>query len=196
MRMEGVSATLWRILDVVRDRVMPPWVNLYWIPAGEVSKAEKEEDLELHVVTSLDALGPAERRDLERSVGLSAIPIFEERLARGSELHILLASGRVAGTRFVVFGHTHPFQDVMLTEHDAMGLDVRIDPAFRGRGLASDFYRLSIANLAERGIERVFAGASVRNGRSNRMLRRVGFRSLLRYRVRRGRYQYDCRPIP
>ena len=132
---------------------------------------------------------------LESGVGASSMSIFKKRLAAGAELHMLIVDGRIAGTRFVALGSRTPFQNVVLGDCDAMGLDVRIEPDMRGRGLAPLFFSLSISNLAERGIDRVFATVNVRNERSIRTLERAGFRYVLNMRKRGKQYRYDAEII-
>ena len=195
IRADGLAPTLRRVREIARDAIVPPWNTIYWLNAREVVRIPPVSGARLRVVHRLEELGEDERRDLTASIGTSAMPLVEQRLLQGVELHLLLVDEKVAGTRFVVFGSSHPFQNVVLTARDTMGLDVRIDPRFRGSGLAPLFFSLSIAELAERGIERIFAAASVHNDRSNRTLVRVGFQPLLRYREKRGIYRYDRKPL-
>jgi hypothetical protein len=209
VRNDGFRFVFSRLLQVARDRVVPPWVLLYWIPVAEAPEFSRHgtagsqnegfrgvlsrllEKVELRVVTRLDELSPNELRALEQSVGASAIPVFEQRLLQGMTLHLLLAGERVAGTIFFVFGRSQRFQHVVLTERDAMGLDGRIDPGFRGRGLYPVFLLLSIARLKESGVDRLFVDTTEDNDHAIRSFSSVGFRFLIRYRLKRGRYRFD-----
>jgi len=82
------------------------------------------QGVKLQTVKSLDDLAPHELQSLTECVGVSALPIFRQRLLQGVELHILFVEGRVVGTVFFVLGKTMRFSTWFC-----------IDQAFRGRGL-------------------------------------------------------------
>lgn len=187
----GARDTAEHVLRVLRERWMPPWQHLYWMPAAEVLRLAAPPDASLRVIERFEDLSESERIDLARHVGESSIGLAHARLERGCELHLLLKGERIAGSRFVVFGRAHRFQGVVLTPRDTMGLDVRIERELRGQGLAPLFFSLSIQDLHRRGCERVFAAVSVQNTPSIRTLERVGFRQILQFRIRRGWYRYD-----
>lgn len=193
---DGLRPALTRAGEVLRERLVQPWEIIYWLPAAEVRKLDPPEGSRFLVVRSLDELDPALRGEIAARLGASAMPVWERRLAAGCELHLMLLDGRLAASRFVVWGAATPFQNVVLTERDTMGMDVRVDPEMRGRRLAPLFFSVSIQDLARRGCERVFATVAVHNVRSLRTLEGVGFRALLRCRVERGRYRYDRDLIP
>lgn len=196
MRRDGLRPSLARALEVVRERLIQPWETIYWLPAGAVARIDAPPDARFRVVRSLRELEPSDREEAVGRVGASSTLVWESRLAQGCELHLLFLGERLAASRFVVWGSTTPFQNVVLTEHDTMGLDVRVEPELRGRSLAPLFFSISIQDLASRGCERVFATVAVHNVRSIKTLERVGFRPLLRCRVERGRYRYDRSLIP
>lgn len=193
---DGLRPALARAGEVLRERLVQPWEIIYWVPAAEVRKLAPPEGSRFLVVRSLDDLDPVLRGAISERLGASAMPVWEQRLAAGCELHLLLVDDRLAASRFVVWGAATPFQNVVLTERDTMGMDVRVDPEMRGRRLAPLFFSVSIQDLARRGCERVFATVAVHNVRSLRTLEGVGFRALLRCRVERGRYRYDRELIP
>lgn len=195
IRNERLSSLFVRIFDEVRGLLITPWHVLYWIPLTAADRPLTRLGSELCVVKSVGDLCPAKQKALERSIGVSAMPIVEERLSQGVELHILFCEERVAGTLFIVFGRTHRFQHLVLTDHDAMVLDARIDPEFRGQGLYAIFLSQSIAWLRRQGIDRLFIDSSEHNDRSVRSFSKVGFRFLLRYRLKRGQYRFDQKPL-
>ena len=192
---EGFLIVLSLMFKIVKERVIPSWQVLYWMPVVEAPGPPNHAALVLRVVRGLVELNANEYRALEHSVGASAVPIYQRRLSQGNELHILFAGERVVGTIFFVFGRYHPFQHAILTERDVMALDARIDPEFRGRGLYAVFLLLSIANLKQKGVDRLFISCSERNERSIHSFSRVGFRFLLRYRQRRYQYRFDRKPV-
>ncbi len=183
-----------RLFEIARDRIVPPWHMLYWMPVAEAPDPPTNGPVMLRIVRTLGELNRSERQALERSVGASAIPIFERRLLQGNELYILFSGESVAGTMFLVFGRECPFQHTVLTDRDAMVLDARIDPKFRGRRLYAVFLSRSLASLKQNGAERLFIDCAERNKRSIRSFSRVGFQFLLRYRVRGGQYRFDTKP--
>lgn len=191
LRRHGARDTVEHVARVLRERWVPPWQHLYWMPAAEVLRLTAPPDASLRVVERFEDLSDTERTDLARHVGESSMRLVRSRLERGCELHLLLKGERIAGSRFVVFGRMHRFQSVVLTPRDTMGMDVRIDRELRGQGLAPVFFSLSIQDLHRRDCDRVFAAVSVQNTPSIRTLERVGFRHLLRFRIRRGWYRYD-----
>lgn len=191
MRREGARAAVARAGEVLRERLIQPWETIYWLPARDVARIEPPPGASFRVVRALDELDSAAREAVTSGPGASSIPLWERRLAQGCELHLMFLDGRLAASRFVVWGHVTPFQNVVLTDRDTMGLDVRVDPDFRGRGLAPIFFSISIQDLARRGCDRVFAAVAVHNVRSIKTLEHVGFRPLLKCRVKRGRYRYD-----
>lgn len=180
-----------RSLAVLRERLLPPWERLYWIPAAEVAPIPAPPDARLRVARRPEELGHPQWCELSAQVGPRACELYRERVSRGCELHLLELDGRIAGSQFFIPGTLQPFQHVVLTERDALLMDVRIHREFRGRGLAPLFYSLSVQDLARRGCERVFGAASVHNTPSLRTFERVGFRHLVDYRFRRGRYHFD-----
>lgn len=210
---EGLAWFVSRSGKVLRESLSPPWVCLYWLPVAEAvdlkdSNAKHAgsdkfqglmsrllESIELRVITSLNDLKPQEYQALKGSVGGSDIPVYERRLSQGVELHVLFIDQKVAGTLSFVFGKTHSFQHVVLTDRDAMALDGRVDPKYRGQGLYRIFLSLSIENLKQRGIERLFIDANENNEAANRSYSSVGFRFLLKFKTERGRYRFDRKVI-
>lgn len=210
---EGLVWFVFRSGKVLRESLSPPWVCLYWLPVQEAVDLKDSnakyagsdkfqgllsrtlKGLELRVVTSLSDLKPQEYQALKDSVGGSDIPVYERRFSQGVELHVLFIDQKVAGTLFFVFGKIHPFQHVVLTEHDAMALDGRVDPKYRGQGLYRIFLSLSIKNLRQRGIERLFIDANENNESANRSYASVGFRFLLKFKTKRGRYRFDRKAV-
>jgi hypothetical protein len=211
LRQEGLRRVVNLVYRIVYNYLAPPWYKVYWIPVGEVPEPGSDRNIppgyesfwklvvrlvqgvKLEVVHNLDELDPHQMQSLIECVGVSALPVFQERLSRGIELHILFlfAEARVVGTAFFVLGKRQPFQHLVLTDRDVMGLDAHIEPAFRGRGLFPIFLWLSILHLRKQGIERVFADLAEWNTESNRSLECLGFRYLLKYKLVRGSYRYD-----
>lgn len=209
LRQEGLRKVGERVYRKVYDSLAPPWYKVYWLPVGEVPEPGSDRNIppgyesfwklvvrliqgvKLQVVHNLDELDPHQMQLLLDSVGASALPVFQERLSRGIELHILFAEGRVVGTVFFVLGKHQPFQHVVLTDRDAMGLDGRIEPAFRGRGLYPILLLLSIMHFRKQGVERVFADCAEWNRETIRSLECLGFRYLLKYKLLRGSYRYE-----
>jgi ribosomal protein S18 acetylase RimI-like enzyme len=210
---EGLVWFVSRSGKVLRESLSPPWVYLYWLPVAEAvdlkhsdtkqAGSDKFQGLlsqllkgvELRVVTSLSDLKPQEYQALKESVGGSDIPVYERRLSQGVELHVLFIDQKVAGTLSFVFGNIHRFQHVVLTERDAMALDGRVDPKYRGQGLYPIFLSLSIENLRQRGIERLFIDANENNEAANRSYASVGFHFLLKFKTERGKYRFDRKAI-
>jgi len=198
---------------MLRESLSRPWVYLYWLPVAEAidlrtvntkqaGNAKFQgllsrllKGVELRVVTSLSELKPQEYQALKDSVGGSDVPLYEERLSQGVELHVLFIDQKVAGTLSFVFGETHRFQHVVLTDRDAMALDGRVDPKYRGRGLYPIFLSLSIERLKQRGIERLFIDTNENNEEANRSFASVGFRFLLKFKLERGMYRFDRKAI-
>jgi hypothetical protein len=145
----------------------------------------------LQVVCNLEELDPHQEQLLLDFVGASALSVFKHRLSRGIKLHILFAEGQLVGTVFFVLGKQQPFQHVILTDRDAMGLDGRIVPAFRGRGMYPLILLLSIMHLRKQGVERLFADCAEWNRETTRSLECLGFRYLLKYKLVRGAYRYE-----
>lgn len=187
----GLQAALARAVEVIRERLVHPWEIIYWLPASDVLRMEPPAGARFAVIRSLADLGESEREGLRNQLGAPTLAIWETRLAQGSEGHLLFLDGRLAASRFVVWGSVKPFQNLVLTPRDTMGMDVRVDPELRGRGLAPLFFSISIQDLAKRGCERVFAMVAVHNIRSIKTLEHVGFRALLRCRLERGRYRFE-----
>ena len=190
-RRDGARRTVARAAEVLRERLIQPWEIIYWLPAASVARIDPPANGRFRVVRSLDELGARERDEVAGRLGAASTAVCESRLAQGCELHLLFLGEDLAASRFVIWGSVTPFQNVVLTERDTMGLDVRVEPDLRGRGLAPLFFSISIQDLASRGCDRVFATVAVHNVRSFKTLERVGFRPLLRCRVERGRYRYD-----
>jgi hypothetical protein len=165
------------------------------IPAGHESfyklAGRLIQGVKLRVVRNLGDLDSHQMAALTECVGTSALPVFRERLSKGVELHMLLSENRVVGTVFFVLGKSHSFQHIPLTERDAMGLDGRIDPAFRGRGLYPILLLVSLLDFKNRGIERVYTDCAEWNKETIRSFECVGFRYLLKYRLRRGFYRFE-----
>ena len=213
VREEGLLWFTSRIIKKVQDSFSPPWVCLYWLPIAEATDLRGPDateaghdkflgllsrllkSVELKVVTALSDLKPQEYQALKDSVGGSDIPVYERRLSRGIELHVLFIEQKVAGTLSFVFGKTHRFQHVVLTDRDAMALDGRVDPKYRGRGLYPLFLSLSIERLRQKGIERLFIDTNEDNEEANRSFASVGFHFLLKFRPERGRYRFDREPV-
>jgi len=151
--------------------------------------------VELRVIKDLHELKPHEYQALQDNVGASAMPLYGQRLSQGAELHVLFAGQHVAGTLFFVFGGSHRFQHMVLTDRDAMALDGRIDPRFRGRGLYPVFLSLSISALHQKGIERLFIETSEHNEEAKRSFVCLGFHFLLKYKMSRGQYRYDIKAL-
>jgi RimJ/RimL family protein N-acetyltransferase len=177
----------------VFDRINPPWQCVLWIPMSGFDASPFDDRVSLRVISEFT--GGVEQAILEKSLGASGMSVFSSRVIDGCQLCVLLKGQAVAGTLFFVFGRAHRFQHLVLTEQDAVILDARIAPEFRGQGLYSVFLNLSIGTLNGKGIERVFAQTSEHNEPSLRALRRVGFRYLMRYKTYLGIYKYDARPF-
>jgi len=213
IREEGLVWFVSRSGKMLRESLSRPWVYLYWLPVAEAidlrtvntkqaGNAKFQgllsrllKGVELRVVTSLSELKPQEYQALKDSVGGSDVPLYEERLSQGVELHVLFIDQKVAGTLSFVFGETHRFQHVVLTDRDAMALDGRVDPKYRGRGLYPIFLSLSIERLKQRGIERLFIDTNENNEEANRSFASVGFRFLLKFKLERGMYRFDRKAI-
>lgn len=206
---EGFHWFIVRSGRALREWLWPPWVCLYWYPVSESSDVRSQRisraggdkfhglltrllnGVELRVVNNLDELKPEEYCALKDSIGGSDIPVYHERLSQGLELHILFIDRKVAGTLSFVFGRTHRFQHVVLTDRDAMALDGRVDPKYRGRGLYPIFLSLALEKLKEKGIERLYIDTNETNEEANRSFVSVGFEFLLKFRATRGRYRFD-----
>ena len=180
-------------MQEVVDRVCPPWHCLFWLPLSSLDGAPLDATLSLRVIS--EAAGLAEITMLEKCLGPSAVSVFQARLRRGCHLCVLFKEQTIAGTLFFVFGRAHRFQHLALTEKDAVILDARINPEFRGQGLYPIFLRLSLATLQGRSVERVYVATSEQNEPSLRALRRAGFRYLMRYKIWMGFYRYDVDPL-
>lgn len=187
----GFAAAIARAVEVIRERLFHPWEIIYWLPAAEVVRLEPPAGSRFRVIHALADLSDDERRRLLAQLGAATLAIWEQRLAQGGEGHLLFLDDRLAASRFVVWGSVKPFQNLVLTPRDTMGMDVRVDPELRGRGLAPLFFSVSIQDLARRGCERVFAMVAVHNVRSIKTLEHVGFRALLRCRLEHGRYRFE-----
>ena len=177
----------------VVDRINPPWQCLFWMPMSGFEAPPPDDRVSLRVISEF--AGGVEQAMLENRLGASTMSVFLSRVRNGCQLCVLLKGQAIAGTLFFVFGRTHCFQHVVLTEQDAAILDARIDPEFRGQGLYHVFLNLSLGTLKGKGVERVFVATSENNEPSLRALRRVGFRYLMRYKTQRGIYKYDVRPF-
>lgn len=177
----------------VVDRIYPPWQCLFWLPLSSFDGAVSDDRVSLRVMS--EPAGDVELAMLESSFGASALSVFQARVRQGCQLCVLFRGQAIAGTLFFVFGRTHRFQHLVLTEHDAVILDARISPEFRGQGLYSIFLNLSLGTLKGKEIERVFVATNEHNEPSLRTLRRVGFRYLMRYRTWIGIYRYDVNPF-
>lgn len=213
LKHEGFHWFVARINKKLKESLFPPWVCLYWLPIAEsiefgnpnVKQADSDrfrgllsrllKSVELRIITNLSDLKPQEYQALKNSVGGSDIPVYERRLSQGIELHVLFVDQKVAGTLSFVFGKTHQFQHVVLTERDAMALDGRVDPRYRGRGLYPIFLSLSIEKLKQKGIERLYIDTNENNDEANRSFASVGFRFLLKFKIERGRYRFDRNPV-
>lgn len=191
VKANGFRAAHARAFEVIRERVVHPWEIIYWLPASEVARIERPAGARFQVIRALGELSAAHRALLQAQLGDATLAIWETRLAQGCEGHLLFLDEHFAASRFVVWGNVTPFQNLVLTPRDTMGMDVRVDPALRGRGLAPLFFSISIQDLAQRGCERVFAMVAVHNIRSIKTLEHVGFRALLRCRLERGRYRFE-----
>jgi GNAT superfamily N-acetyltransferase len=187
----GMRAALTRAVEVIRERLVHPWEIIYWLPAAAVARIELPAGARFQVIRALPELNAETRALLLEQLGAPTLSIWETRFSQGCEGHLLFLDERLAASRFVVWGNVTPFQNLVLTPHDTMGMDVRVDPALRGRGLAPIFFSVSIQDLARRGCERVFAMVAVHNMRSIKTLEHVGFRALLRCRIEHGRYRFE-----
>lgn len=212
-RQEGLVWFVSRSGKILRESLCRPWQYLYWLPVAEavdlrianMKPADNDKfqvllsrllkGVELRVVTSLSELNPQEYQALKDSVGGSDIPVYQRRLSQGVELHVLFIDQKVAGTLSFVFGKIQQFQHVTLTDRDAMALDGRINPKYRGRGLYPIFLSLSIEKLKQNGIERLFIDTNENNEEANRSFASVGFRFLLKYKTERGKYRFDRKAI-
>lgn len=177
----------------VCDRINPPWQCVFWISMAGFDAPPSDDQVSLRVVS--DVVDGEERAMLEHSLGAPAMAVFLSRLRNGCQLCVLVKDQAVAGTLFFVFGRSHRFQHLILTEQDAVILDARIDPKFRGQGLYAVFLNRSLNTLKNKGIERVFVATSEHNEPSLLALRRVGFRYLMRYKTCKGIYKYDVHPF-
>ena len=181
-------------MTIAIESVTPDWQCLFWIPLQDFQKMTTDA-ARLQITRCAEELASSELAALRKSVGDFALGRFKARAERQCQLHILWKKGVVIGTLFIVSGKHQKFQHVVLTEHDAMILDARIDPAFRGQGLYSVFLNLSLSFMRDEGVERVYVATSERNEPSLRTLRRLGFIYLLRYKSHRGKYSFDQRPL-
>lgn len=177
----------------VFDRIYPPWQCLLWMPLSSFDGAPSDDRVSLRVIS--DVVGDVEVAMLEKSLGASAVSVFQARVRQGCQLCVLFRGQAIAGTLFFVFGRTHRFQHLIITEQDAVILDARISPEFRGQGFYPIFLNLSLGTLKGKKIERVFVATSEHNEPSLRALRRVGFRHLMRYKTWMGIYKYDVNPL-
>jgi GNAT superfamily N-acetyltransferase len=191
LRTEGLRATAGRVARALADRIRPHWHHLFVLDLSTYEPPPGDDTLALRVVRKLDDLSASDWADLDRSLGANARDLIATRLRAGADLHFLVVGDRVAGTRFFVRGATHPFQHVPLSERDVMVLDGRIDPDLRGRGYNVPFYAKSLAELKRRGAQHVWVDCAEHNERSRRSYARLGFRFVLRYRTRWGRYRFD-----
>ena len=178
-----------------RERLLPNWQVLYWVSARRFLHEVPPAGLSLEVVLSLEELSEEAMSEFEKSIGRSAMPRVRERLKAGCELQVLRFDGELAGTRFVVYGASHPFHHAPLTGDDAALLDLRIEPRFRGHRLASLFLRLTLARLALQGIDRVWAPVRPGNVRIIRMVENLGFQERLRFRHWLGLYAFRPGPL-
>ncbi|TKB90010.1 MAG: GNAT family N-acetyltransferase [Nitrospira sp.] len=210
---EGLVWFVSRSAKLLRESLCPPWVCLYWLPIADAVDVRTSntkqagsnkfrglvsrppEGVELRVFTNLSEINPQEYQALKDSVGGSDIPVYQRRFSQGVELHVLFIDQKVAGTLSFVFGKIHRFQHVVLTDRDAMALDGRIDPKYRGHGLYPIFLSLSIEKLKQRGIERLFIDTNENNEAANRSYASAGFRFLLKYKTGWGRYRFDRKAI-
>lgn len=193
IRQEGLGYTSRKVIREVFDRVNPPWQCVFWMPMSEYVNSPADDRVSLRVICKFD--GGVEQEMLEKSFEVSAMSVLASRLRNGCQLCVLLKGQVVAGTLFFVFGRNHRFQHLILTEQDAVILDARIAPRFRGQGLYSVFLHLSLSTMNGKGIERVFVQTSEHNEPSLHALRRVGFRYLMRYKTYLGMYRYDVSPF-
>lgn len=190
---DGVVYTVRKVMREVGERICPPWQCLLWMPLPIVSPEEVPATVLLRVIS--EPFGDSDLAILERSLGTSSLSVFQARVRQGCQLCVLFRGQAVAGTLFFVFGRSHRFQHLVLSEQDAVILDARISPEFRGQGLYSIFLNLSLLSLKGKEIERVFVATSEHNEPSIRALRRVGFRHLMRYKTWMGVYKYDVNPL-
>ncbi|MGH7467405.1 MAG: GNAT family N-acetyltransferase [Longimicrobiales bacterium] len=188
-----VAVLVWRVL---RDRIRPPWNLLYWIPVAEGKSVSMPPGAEFVMISDRSKdLTPLQQEALNRSFAADLM-LADQRLARGAALHILFVDGRLAGTLFTVTGKTQRFQHILLTERDAMVLDARIVPAFRGKGLYPVLLARSVEALRAAQLERLYIETAETNTASLRSYDKVGFRYLGRHRpLGRERYRYSDRPL-
>lgn len=191
IRRDGVRAALAKAAQVLRDRLVAPAETFYWLAVSEVTRLDLPPGGALRVVRSLDELTADEQCAVERSIGTSSLEIWRQRLGQGLEAYLLFIGGRLVASRFVIWGSAHPFHHVLLTPKDTMSMDLRVDPDFRGKGAATAFFSQSLQDLGRRGCERAYATVAVNNEPVNRMVLRLGFRALVRWRRSRGGYRYE-----
>jgi ribosomal protein S18 acetylase RimI-like enzyme len=193
LKQGGLGWTARKVMREVIDRFYPPWQCLFWMPLSDLDRAPSDGRVSLRVISELAE--DVKLAMLKRGLGASAVSVFQARVKRGCQLCVLFRGETIAGTLFLVLGRAHSFQHHVLTEHDAVILDARIDPEFRGQGLYPILLKLSLGTLKGKEIERVFVATSEHNEPSLRALRRVGFRYLMRYRTWMGIYKYDVCPF-
>ena len=194
IRRDGLRTGLAAAYAGLRDRVRPPSETILWLRPADVVRIEAPAGATLRVLRSLDELSAEERREVERSISASTLDIWRQRFAAGLEAHLMFLEGRLAASRFVIWGRACPFFHVVLTENDTMSMDLRVDPDLRGRGLATAFFSQSVQELARSGCERIYVTVLVNNVTVNRMVERLGFKPLVRWRHVRGGYGYE-RPV-
>jgi len=177
----------------VMDRINPPWQCVFWMPMSEFEAPLPDDGTSFRAISEFIADG--EQAMLADRLGASTLSVFLARVRNGCQLCLLLKEQAIAGTLFFVYGRSHRFQHLVLTEQDAVILDARIDPEFRGQGLYPVLLNFSLGTLKRKEVERVFVATSENNEPSLRALRRVGFRYLMRYKTCAGIYKYDVRPF-
>ncbi len=193
---EDLGPVMRRAVAHLRDRVAPPPHLIYWTPTdapGSGAMTTSGESLE--VARDSESLALVRGRLVAAGMADDDAAEFDQRLAAGARFHALLVEGRFAGSLYTVPGSVTPFQHVVLTPLDAMVLDARIDPAFRGRGLYSILLSETLRALNAIGIQRLYIDTPASNERSLATFRRLGFRFLVRYRRRGSGYRFDRKPL-
>lgn len=193
---EGLGPVMRLAAAHLRDRVVPPLHLIYWTPTDAPgSSAMPPSGESIDVAGDTDGLALVRGRLVAAGMDHDDAAEFDQQLAAGARCHALLVEGRFAGSLYTVPGSVTPFQHVVLTPLDAMVLDARIDPAFRGRGLYSILLTETLRALHAIGIQRLYIDTPASNERSLATFRRLGFSILVRYRRRGSGYHFDREPL-
>ncbi len=194
---QGWGPVLILIRRELRNRITNPWHLMYWTPTTEAKLVPLPANASFMVLTDpARELNPAQFKALIEALGPRSNKQAEARLASGALLHVLFVDEMVAGYFFTVSGAARRFQHMVLTDGDSAGIDGRILPAFRGRGLFPVLLGHGVHALQAYGQDRFYADALETNIGSLRALERIGCRFLTRYRTSwRGYYRYAEPPL-